>query len=84
MKIKLTIVGRGQHATPAPGMLELRDGARLNDALGQLAATMLDAPLPATMLVVVNGRHVGTLSSHENVPLADRDELLLIAPVAGG
>ena len=35
-------------------------------------------------LVVVSGRHLGTIARHENIALAATDELMLIAPVAGG
>jgi molybdopterin converting factor small subunit len=35
-------------------------------------------------LIAVAGKHLGTLASHTPSPLADGDELTVIAPVAGG
>jgi molybdopterin converting factor small subunit len=40
--------------------------------------------LPPTCLVIVNGRHLGTVASCESCVLRAGDELTLLAPVAGG
>ena len=40
--------------------------------------------LPPTCLVIVNGRHLGTIASCESCVLRAGDELTLLAPVAGG
>ena len=43
-----------------------------------------DNPLSASCLVAVSGMHLGTLADHRPQTLKDGDELLLLAPVAGG
>ena len=86
MKIDLVYTGRSyQLAEALPGELELHDGARLSDAL--LAVDKLVAsedPLPPSCLISISGQHVGTLAAHDDPELHDGDELVLIAPVAGG
>jgi len=63
----------------------LPEGATLDDALTAVAGHLpADRPLPPSCLVAVSGTHVGTLGSHPARQLADGDELVLIAPVAGG
>ncbi len=86
MKIKLIITGRAYDAAvDVPGELTLPDGATLDDALQALAEDLPpQRPLPPTCLVAVSGSHVGTLGSHAARELQDGDELVLIAPVAGG
>ena len=86
VKIRLTIAGRSYHvAEKLPQSLELPAGASLDDALQQLAALLpADAALDPRCLVAVSGTHVGTLHSHRPHALRDGDELLVLAPVAGG
>jgi molybdopterin converting factor small subunit len=62
----------------------LPDGANVDDALQLLDSQLGDDQLPASCLVAVAGKHLGTLANHIASPLADGDELTLIAPVAGG
>ena len=86
MKIRIVYTGRSyQIAERLPAELELADNAKLDDALqavNQLLAD--DEQLPPSCLVSISGQHVGTFTSHENQSLKDRDEVILIAPVAGG
>jgi len=86
MKIKLVITGRSYDAVAdVPAELDLPDGAKVDDAVQQVAGYLPeDRPLPATCLVAVSGSHVGTLNTHPNPQLKDGDELVLVAPVAGG
>ena len=68
-----------------PDELSLADGATLDDALNALQASLSDElKLPTSCLISVAGQHVGTLGSHRECPLSEGDELVLIAPVAGG
>jgi molybdopterin converting factor small subunit len=86
VKIKLVMTGRSYHtANELPDELELAEGSSLDDVLELLAANW-DAKLalPASCLVAVSGRHLGTVAQHTPAPLREGDEILLIAPVAGG
>ena len=85
MKISVVVTGRSYHATSQlPDELDLPDGANVDDALQLLDAQLGDDQLPASCLVAVAGKHLGTLAKHAAATLADGDELTLIAPVAGG
>lgn len=86
MNVSFTMMGRSYDATAQlPGQLELAADARVDDALGAVAERLPSGQqLPASCLVVHNGQHLGTVASHDNQRLADQDELVLIAPVAGG
>jgi len=86
MKIRLVISGRNHPTSDAvPEHLELSDGATVDDALQSLAEQVTgDAPLPNSCLVTLSGTHLGTLAEHRSPSLSDGDELVLIAPVAGG
>lgn len=86
MKINLHISGRGYHlAAQAPASLELADGATVLEAIAQLRKLLPNPQsLPASCLVILAGKHLGTLSRLTDAPLHDGDELLLLAPVAGG
>ncbi|MHB8971297.1 MAG: hypothetical protein ACYC4N_12695 [Pirellulaceae bacterium] len=86
MRLKFTYMGRGyEHSSRLPDYLELPEVATVDVALGvleqQLAGTR---SLAGSCLVVVSGKHLGTVARHENIVLAATDELMLIAPVAGG
>ena len=87
MTIRLAFTGRGYHtAHDWPTHLELAPGTTVAAALRDLQSR-LPQPLPASCLVIVSGRHVGTvgqcLTTGSDV-LEEGDELLLLAPVAGG
>lgn len=86
MKVRVVFSGRSYDAAAAlPDCLDLPDGAPVEDALRQLAGLMPEGKrLPTSCLVAVSGKHLGTLQSHRPHPLRDGDELVLIAPVAGG
>ncbi|HUG68691.1 MAG TPA: MoaD/ThiS family protein [Pirellulaceae bacterium] len=86
MKIQISYTGRSyQTAGMLPCELTLEDGAMVDDALRLLTKDLRDdQQLPASCLVAVSGEHIGTLAHYTNRPLRDRDELILIAPVAGG
>ncbi|MDA1052477.1 MAG: MoaD/ThiS family protein [Planctomycetota bacterium] len=86
MKIQISYTGRSyQAASLLPAEITLDDGATVDDALCLLKKDLSDdQQLPGSCLVAVSGEHIGTLTNYTNRPLRDRDELILIAPVAGG
>lgn len=86
MRLRVTISGRNYDALAAvPSRLELPDGASLDEALAAIAALLPPGvALPDACLVAVSGMHLGTLKTRQPRTLLDGDELLLVAPVAGG
>jgi molybdopterin converting factor small subunit len=86
MKVKVVISGRSYDAAESvPDQLALSDGSSLDDALEALAEFFPEGrTLPDSCLVALSGSHLGTLRSHASRDLEDGDELVLIAPVAGG
>lgn len=86
MKVRIVVSGRDYTLAKAlPQQLTLADGASLDQALEVVAASLPDGKaLPGTCLLAVSGTHVGTMRSHQDRPLSDGDELLILAPVAGG
>ena len=86
MHVRLTISGRNYHAIGAvTPQVELPDGCSLDQAIQTVRALLPSGvTLPESCLVAVSGKHLGSLSSHRAHALAEGDELLLIAPVAGG
>ena len=86
MKIRIVISGRNYElAEPFPETIDLPDGSTIDDALGQLASRFSDeGSFPPSCLLAVAGKHVGTVASHPPTPLNDNDELVILAPVAGG
>jgi molybdopterin converting factor small subunit len=86
MQIRLVISGRAYHLIdPLPDQLALDEDATVDVALAQLAAMLPpEVRLPASTLVAVANRHLGTLGCHAPHALREGDELLLIVPVAGG
>jgi molybdopterin converting factor small subunit len=85
MRITLLMTGRGYDATgELNGTLELPEKASVDDALRCLHEQLADRPLSPSCLVVHGGKHLGTVGRHEPAVLSEGDELLLIAPVAGG
>jgi molybdopterin converting factor small subunit len=86
VKIRVVVTGRSYHtAESLPAELELERGDRVDDALRMLGQLLpADQSFPASALVAVSGKHLGTVGSHENRSLQEGDELVLIAPVSGG
>lgn len=86
MKVRVVISGRNYDlAESIPEYLTLSDGSSVDDALQALAELFPEGrPLPESCLVAVSGLHLGTVRSHMPRQLQDGDELVLIAPVAGG
>ncbi len=86
LNVQVVFIGRRYDAAQAvPERLCLPDGATVDDALKAITAPLSgDHPLSASCLVAVSGMHLGTLADHRSESLKDGDELLLLAPVAGG
>jgi molybdopterin converting factor small subunit len=86
MRLCVVISGRNYDAAQCvPRELTVPDGCSLDAALETLAGLMpADRPLSGDCLVAVSGTHVGTLRRHRPHVLREGDELLLLAPVAGG
>ena len=86
MRVHVVFSGRSYDAVEAlPDWLALPDGAGVDEALHALAGLMPEGKgLPKSCLVAVSGKHLGTVGTHRAHALRDSDELVLIAPVAGG
>lgn len=86
MVVRVVVAGRGYDtAARFPESLALAEHATLDDALAELNKCASGAKgLPASCLVAVCGTHLGTVGAHRARVLQDGDELLLLAPVAGG
>ncbi len=86
MNVRLVISGRSYDtAQKLPPRLTLDDGCSVDDALAKVAELLGgDSALPKSCLLAVSGTHLGTLANHRDHLLGDGDEIVLIAPVAGG
>ncbi len=86
MKVRVVIAGRSYDAADAvPEYVTLPEGCPLDEALQTVAELIAGGKgLPDSCLIAVSGTHLGTLCNHRPRTLADGDELVLIAPVAGG
>ena len=85
MKVQVVYTGRGyDQGAKLPGELALDEGSSVSDALKALQQAAPDVTLPESCLVSVAGTHLGTLAKHDARDLRDGDEIVLIAPVAGG
>ena len=61
------------------------EGRTLTERMRSLADLLPGGTrLPASCLVAVSGRHCGTVAGHTQEKLHDGDELVILAPVAGG
>lgn len=86
MKVRLVYSGRNYDAVAnLPEEIPLNDG----DDIDQLIAAvnqMLpgDRPLPHSAMVAVDGKHLGTVGRHVPQALREGDEVVIVAPVAGG
>ncbi len=84
MQIRILMTGRGYHVVQSlPAAIELGDGATVGDALSKLRCEV-ESLIVDSMMVLVDGKHVGTVAEHEPVVLREGCELELLAPVAGG
>jgi molybdopterin converting factor small subunit len=85
MKIRVVVTGRQYHAAETlPRELSLSEGSGVDAALASLAGYTPDGRLSESCLLAVSGVHLGTVGKHADQALRDGDELLLLAPVAGG
>lgn len=84
MQIRLVLTGRGYDRTQLPERLDLAAGATISAALATIQAAIGSARLPASTLVILSGRHLGTVAAYDDAPLAEGDEIMLLQPVAGG
>jgi len=86
MKLRVVISGRGyDRASCIPDELEVPDQCGVQEAIALLQNRLpADSPLPPSCLVAVSGEHLGTVERLVERRLADGDELVVIAPVAGG
>ena len=86
MKLRISVMGRGYNtATDLPDQLDLAAGGTIADAIEAINSLLPpDHGLPGSCLVVLAGRHLGTVARHDLATLNEGDELVLIAPVAGG
>jgi molybdopterin converting factor small subunit len=86
MRVRVVVSGRNYDTAEAiPQDLTLPEGCSVDEALRAVAEFCRQGnALPESCLVAVSGTHLGTLRSHKPEVLTDGDELVLIAPVAGG
>jgi molybdopterin converting factor small subunit len=86
MKVRVVISGRSYDtAETIPEHLTLPDGSSVDEALQAVARLIPGGKgLPDSCLLALSGIHLGTLRNHKPRVLNDGDELVLIAPVAGG
>lgn len=86
MQIRVVVSGRHYEiAQSMPGTIELPDGSTIDNVLRKLSEFVPEGrSLSPTCLVAVSGVHLGTIASHPPKPVADGDEVVIIAPVAGG
>jgi molybdopterin converting factor small subunit len=86
MKIRVLLSGRGYDvAENLPREVDLPEGATLDQALSAVDAQLpQQRRLPGACLIAISGQHVGNVARHTNRALRDGEELVLIAPVAGG
>ena len=59
-------------------------GRPANSAVRAVDSLLAETDLPGTCLVTVSGEHVGTVANFTDRPMREGEELVLIAPVAGG
>lgn len=84
MEIRLLMTGRGYHeADQLPATVELAADATATDAVGMLKERYPKLVVDS-MLVLVDGKHAGTVAECASLPLQPNSELELVAPVAGG
>ena len=75
MQVGLKLMGMLKEKTPESGVLELAEGARIEDALIALAI-----PVDSVQVFTVNG----SLVRDRGQALSDGDHLQVLPPVGGG
>ena len=84
MVVRICMTGRRyDEGEVLPSELELSEHATVADAIEALR-DQAGSLIHDSMLVLVDGKHLGTVARHKTVPLTDGSELELLAPVAGG
>ena len=86
MKVQVLFTGRSYQASgKLPDQLELPEGSLVSEALVNVQTRLSESDqLPQSCLLSVSGQHLGTIAKFKDRPLRGGDELVLIAPVAGG
>ena len=86
MRIRLAITGRGYHlAGGIPESIELHADCTLQEAIEHVRQLFpSDNPVVDSCLISVAGKHRGTVGAPSAYQLRDGDELIIVAPVAGG
>jgi molybdopterin converting factor small subunit len=86
MKVQITLSGRAYHAAEQlPRTLDLPEDSTVQSALKSLSEMLSEEnPISTSCLIAVSGRHLGTMGQFSDQPLRDGDELVILAPVAGG
>ncbi|NLX96576.1 MAG: MoaD/ThiS family protein [Rhodopirellula sp.] len=86
MNVRVVFSGRNYHwGSSLPEQIALSDSTTVDEAIRVLESGLPDGQrLPGSCLLAVSGVHLGTIARHPSRELQDGDELLLIAPVAGG
>jgi hypothetical protein len=86
MQVRVVIAGRHYDmAESVPKELILPPECTVDAALEALQESLPNGQrLPESCLLAVSGVHLGTVGKHRTQQLRNGDELLLLAPVAGG
>ena len=86
MKLPFTIMGRSYDvAATLPVEVDVSEGESVDAVLETVSALLPPGQaLAESCLVVLSGKHLGTVARHDNVAVSEHDELVLISPVAGG
>ena len=86
MNIRLAITGRSYHlAGSIPQSIELNADCTLQEAIEHVRQLFpSDNPVADSCVISVAGKQRGTVGAPSAHQLRDGDELLIVAPVAGG
>jgi molybdopterin converting factor small subunit len=73
------------HASALPDLIELTPGATVEEAIVRIRRYFYDdQALSDSCLVAVSGEHLGSIGRFADRTLQEGEEIVLIAPVAGG
>jgi molybdopterin converting factor small subunit len=86
MKLRVLISGRGYDAAEGiPIEWEVAEGTTLSELVRAVNQRLPPRhPLPPACLVAVSGVHLGTVGRLAPRELQEADEIVFVAPVAGG